>query len=298
MNSFFKSIYVWIYIKIHSFFLNLGIALYNTEVEILKANPNNLGEKDKKITRKLHHNPLLEKFYAGQRDEKYVQTYYELLEKAEKFRRKATQHKMEVAAYKYNTNYGMKDQYGRRYEHYGFFDDKHKHSGKTIGEVLELELKERKTNDDNLQIIYIFNNNPIDVGLSGVIDFVEKDDNDQYQACDIKQKSKSLKFPIKIHRDNDDVVNKIEQLCELLHVKKIGFNNVQLEFFIPIKYNTGELSDDSEIFKELINVDSVYVKDELGKLISFGQIKYKKRILHNDMYDVIKFDGVEMEIMC
>jgi len=298
MNSFFKSIYVWIYIKIHSFFLNLGIALYNTEVEILKANPNNLGEKDKKITRKLHHNPLLEKFYAGQRDEKYVQTYYELLEKAEKFRRKATQHKMEVAAYKYNTNYGMKDQYGRRYEHYGFFDDKHKHSGKTIGEVLELELKERKTNDDNLQIIHIFNNNPIDVGLSGVIDFVEKDDNDQYQACDIKQKSKSLKFPIKIHRDNDDVINKIEQLCELLHVKKIGFNNVQLEFFIPIKYNTCELSDDSEIFRELINVDSVYVKDELGKLISFGQIKYKKRILHNDMYDVIKFDGVEMEIMC
>jgi len=298
MNSFFKSIYVWIYIKIHSFFLNLGIALYNTEVEILKANPNNLGEKDKKITRKLHHNPLLEKFYAGQRDEKYVQTYYELLEKAEKFRRKATQHKMEVAAYKYNTNYGMKDQYGRRYEHYGFFDDKHKHSGKTIGEVLELELKERKTNDDNLQIIYIFNNNPIDVGLSGVIDFVEKDDNDQYQACDIKQKSKSLKFPIKIHRDNDDVVNKIEQLCELLHVKKIGFNNVQLEFFIPIKYNTCVLSDDSEIFRELINVDSVYVKDELGKLISFGQIKYKKRILHNDMYDVIKFDGVEMEIIC
>jgi len=298
MNSFFKSIYVWIYIKIHSFFLNLGIALYNTEVEILKANPNNLGEKDKKITRKLHHNPLLEKFYAGQRDEKYVQTYYELLEKAEKFRRKATQHKMEVAAYKYNTNYGMKDQYGRRYEHYGFFDDKHKHSGKTIGEVLELELKERKTNDDNLQIIHIFNNNPIDVGLSGVIDFVEKDDNDQYQACDIKQKSKSLKFPIKIHRDNDDVINKIEQLCELLHVKKIGFNNVQLEFFIPIKYNTCELSDDSEIFRELINVDSVYVKDELGKLISFGQIKYKKRILHNDMYDVIKFDGVEMEIIC
>ena len=298
MNSFFKSIYVWIYIKIHSFFLNLGIALYNTEVEILKANPNNLDEKDKKITRKLHHNPLLEKFYAGQRDEKYVQTYYELLEKAEKFRRKATQHKMEVAAYKYNTNYGMKDQYGRRYEHYGFFDDKHKHSGKTIGEVLELELKERKTNDDNLQIIHIFNNNPIDVGLSGVIDFVEKDDNDQYQACDIKQKSKSLKFPIKIHRDNDDVINKIEQLCELLHVKKIGFNNVQLEFFIPIKYNTCELSDDSEIFRELINVDSVYVKDELGKLISFGQIKYKKRILHNDMYDVIKFDGVEMEIMC
>jgi hypothetical protein len=298
MNSFFKSIYVWIYIKIHSFFLNLGIALYNTEVEILKANPNNLDEKDKKITRKLHHNPLLEKFYAGQRDEKYVQTYYELLEKAEKFRRKATQHKMEVAAYKYNTNYGMKDQYGRRYEHYGFFDDKHKHSGKTIGEVLELELKERKTNDDNLQIIYIFNNNPIDVGLSGVIDFVEKDDNDQYQACDIKQKSKSLKFPIKIHRDNDDVVNKIEQLCELLHVKKIGFNNVQLEFFIPIKYNTCVLSDDSEIFRELINVDSVYVKDELGKLISFGQIKYKKRILHNDMYDVIKFDGVEMEIIC
>lgn len=34
-------------------------------------------------------------------------------------------YKMAVAADKYHLNYGLKDEHGR-YEHYGFFDDKHK----------------------------------------------------------------------------------------------------------------------------------------------------------------------------
>lgn len=58
---------------------NISISLYNTEVELLKASPDDLNEKDKKVTRKLHRNQVLEKFYAGQRDEKYTKDYYELL---------------------------------------------------------------------------------------------------------------------------------------------------------------------------------------------------------------------------
>ena len=60
---------------------------------------------------------------------------------------------MAIAADKYGTSYGMKDRWGRRYEHYGFFDDKHKHVGKTLAEVLAMEFEERRTKDDDYELL-------------------------------------------------------------------------------------------------------------------------------------------------
>jgi len=301
MIKFFKKIIFWIYIKIHSVMINISIALYNTEIEILKADPNDLQEKDKKTTRKLHRNPLLEKFYAGQTDEKYVQDYYELLKKADKFIRTATPHKMAIAADKYGTSYGMKDQYGRRYEHYGFFDEKHKHVGKTVGEVLELEFEERRTKDDNYELLGIFNNIPIEVGLVNIMDVIEKTKKEnvdfEYEVQDIFKKSKQFEFPIKVNRDNENIINKIEQLTEFLHIKKIGFEHRQLEFFIPLKFKTELVEENSDIFKEIINIKEIFIRDEYGKLIGFGITKYIKRIKYNDTHDVWKFQGIEMQNM-
>ena len=298
MKKFFQTIALWTYIKIHSMLINISIALYNTEVEILKADPNDLTERGKKETRKLHRNPLLEKFYAGKRDEKYVQDYYELLKKADKFIRTATPHKMAVAADQHGSNYGLKDQYGRRYEHYGFFDDKHKHAGKTLGEVLAQEFEERRTKDDDLEILYIFNNKPIEVGLAKVMDVVEKSEKEgvEFVVADIQKKSQQFEFPIKGFRE-DDVVNKIEQLTEYLHVKKIGFEFRQLEFFIPLQFKTMKIEENSEIYKDLTNIKSIFVNNEYGELMGFGIIKLVKRIKHNDTHEVWKFEGIEMEIM-
>ena len=301
MINFFKRIYFWFYIKIHSILIYVSIALYNTEIDILKADPNDLNEKDKKETRKLHHNPLLEKFYAGQTDEKYVKDYYELLKKADKFMRTATPHKMAVAADKYGTSYGMKDQYGRRYEHYGFFDEKHKHAGKTVGEVLALEFEERRTKDDDYELLYMFNNKPIEVGLTNIMDVLEKPKEEnadfEYQVVDVFRKSKQFEFPIKVHRENDDVVNKIEQLTEFLHVKKLGFEYRVLEFFIPLKFKTSGITENSEIFNELVDMKEIYLRDNYGQLMGFGIIKFRKRIIHNDTHEVWKFEGIEMENM-
>jgi hypothetical protein len=301
MINFFKRIYFWFYIKIHSILIYISIALYNTEIDILKADPNDLNEKDKKETRKLHHNPLLEKFYAGQTDEKYVKDYYELLKKADKFMRTATPHKMAVAADKYGTSYGMKDQYGRRYEHYGFFDEKHKHAGKTVGEVLALEFEERRTKDDDYELLYMFNNKPIEVGLTNIMDVLEKPKEEnadfEYQVVDVFRKSKQFEFPIKVHRENDDVVNKIEQLTEFLHVKKLGFEYRVLEFFIPLKFKTSGITENSEIFNELVDMKEIYLRDNYGQLMGFGIIKFRKRIIHNDTHEVWKFEGIEMENM-
>ena len=299
MKKFFLNIILWVYIKLHTIGIAIGIALFNTEIEILKADPNNLDERNNHTQRMRSRNRLLEKFYAGKTDEKYVQDYYEVLKKADKFIRTATPHQMAIAADKHGTSYGMKDRYGRRYEHYGFFDDKHKHIGKTLGEVIAMEFEERRTKDDDLEIMYIFNNKPIEVGMAKIIDVVEKKIGtlDEYDVLDMKNKSKQFQFPIKIVRENEEAINKIEELSEFLHIKKIGFEYRQLEFFIPLKFKTTEFEDDSDIFKEIIDIQQAFIRDEYGELIGFGVNKYIKRINYNDTHEVLKFDGIEMQIM-
>lgn len=337
MKKFFKNIILWVYIKLHTFGIALGVALFNTEAEILKADPNDGNERNNHTQRMRSRSQLLEKFYAGQRDEKYVQDYYEVLKKADKFIRTATPHQMAIAADKYGTSYGMKDRYGRRYEHYGFFDDKHKHSGKTLGDVIAMEFEERRTKDDDLDIMYIFNNHPIEVSLANVFDVVGKktkgieivelsDDmwnfidtypnsmidgyrnhecpsyltkigfkTDTVGIVDINKTSKQFEFPISVFRENEETVNKIEELTEFLHVKKIGFEHRQLEFFIPLHFKTNELDDDSDIFKEIIDFKQVFIRDDYGELIGFGVNEHVKRIIYNDTHEVLKFDGIELE---
>jgi len=264
----------------------ISIALRNTEIEILKANPDDLNENDKKVTRKLHHNKLIEKFYAGQRDEKYVREYYDLLRKADQFKNNADKHKKSIAADKW----GMKDEHGRIIASVSFFDEKHKNSGKTIGEVIEEEMLERRTKDDDYELLKIFDNNPIEVGLSKIDDVVDS----KFNLNDLNNKSKTLEFPLQISRTNENTLNKIEQLTKHLHIKKIGFDHRQLEFFIPKKYKLQNFDENSEIFKEIIDINEVFFKEQYGELIGFKVKEYTKKIEHDDFL-VLKFHCVEME---
>jgi hypothetical protein len=293
MKKLFKKIYYWIYIKIHIIIINVSLALYNIENEVLRADPNDLDETHKRETRKLHRNQTLEKFYQGQTDEKYVKDYYEILKKADKFMRNATPREMALAADKRGTNYGMKDHLGRTFEHYGFFDDKHKHAGKTVAEVTKIELEERRTTDDDLELLGIFNNKPIVASMAKILDEIgkAKEDKLEFEVTAVK----SLDFPLKIVRDNPTCVNKIEQLTEFMHIKKIGFEYRQLEFFIPRKFRTADIPEDDPIFKEIINIKEAYFRDEYGQLHGFGILKYIKRITYKDTHEVLKFEGIEME---
>jgi hypothetical protein len=295
MINFFKKIYFWCYIKIHTMLINISIALYNTEVEILKADPNDLQEGDKRIQRKMHRNPFAEMMLSGVRNEKIIMDYYEILKKADKFMRTATPYKMAVAADRHGSSYGIKDKYGRRYEHYGFFDEKHKNTGKTLGEVLVSEYEERRTKDDEYEILYIFNNKPIEAGMAKFYDAIDKamTENIEFEVAVVK----SFEFPLKVLRENPDVINKIEQLTEFLHVKKIGFEYRQLEFFIPLRFRTNDVAEDSDIFNELVNIKEIYINNEYGQMIGFGVIKLIKRINYNDTHEVWKFEGIEMHNM-
>ena len=268
----------------------LSVALRNTEYNLLKADPSTLDESNSKIIRHLHSNQLLEKFYAGQSDEKYTKDYYELLKKADKFMRESTDHKKEIAADKYSMSLGTKDKYGRRQDHVGFFNEGHKHAGKTMSEVLKLEMEERRTKDDDYELLFISDNKPIVAGLSKIDSLVDS----EFSVSDLANKSKTLEFPIKISRKKD-TVNKIEQITEFLHIKKIGLDHRQLEFFIPKKYKLQDQPEKSKIFKELLKFQYVYIQNDYGETIAFNMKRYMKSVEVDERYIVLKFHVVEME---
>ena len=274
--------------------LYISIALFNTENEILKADPNNLGEKNKYVQRMRHRNPVLEKFYAGQTDEKYVQDYYEILKKADLYMKNATPFKMAVGADRHGMNYGKEDKYGRVHEHFGFYDVKSKHAGKTLNEVIQEEMINRRTTDDDYELLHIFDNKPIDTGLLKLPDDIS--DNVSFSVEDLITKAKTIEFPMKVYRNDNEIVNKIEQITEFLHVKKIGFDFVLLEFFIPLKFKTNTIDEESKIFKELTDLDQIFFKDRYGKMIAFKVNDYVKRINYNDTHEVFKFNGNIMEV--
>lgn len=294
MINWFKNIAFIIYLKFHLTMSYLAMALFNVESDILKQKSDALDSGDEKIERARHRNQTLEKFYAGTRDEKYVQEYYEILKKSDYFLKNSDKRKFELTAHKRGTNYGMKDIYGRRYEHYGFFDEKHKHSGKTLGEVITLELEERRTKDDKYPLKYIFNNTPIDKGLRKTFDLFENKDGD-YVEIDYLKKVNSFEYPLTVSRENgENVQNKIEQLTEYLHVKDLGFQDVQLEFFIPLKFGTDKIENNSEIYLEIINFNIIFAKDDYGNEISFKINNFIKRVRYNETHEVWKFRANEI----
>jgi hypothetical protein len=260
-----KKIYYWLKLKFVMIMSYLSIAMHNTEDEILKADPFALKEGDKHIQRHRHRNNTLEKFYAGNSDEKYTQKYYEILKKADEFIKTATPEKMAIAADKRGSNFAQKDKNGRRHEHLGYFDPKHRHVNKTLGEVLDMEMIERRTTDDNYKLMRIINNSPIEVGLTNIMDVVEGEEGSMVMK-DLDNKSKQFEFPINGFRSSntEEVVNKIEHLTEFLHIKEIGMDELQFEFFIPLKFKTADLENDSDIYKDLLNINGIFVNEKYG----------------------------------
>lgn len=278
---------VYIYVK---FFI--GTLIANVEVEVF-GDKADLDEKNKKNIRMRHRNQVLEDFYAGKRNEKYMQDFYEILKRADKFMKNSTPERIAAVADRFSMSYGQKDRWGRRYEHYGFYDEKSKHAGKTLAEVIQENYEERRTKDDDYQMLTIFNNKPKEAGIVQAFRELDVNENGELISMNIGEKSKHFVFPIKVYRDVE-YLNKIEQLTEFLHLKRITTDVVQLEFFIPMKYKTYEIPEDSEIFEQLTTIKHIGISDEYGVVRRFGELKYKKRISHKD-FDVIKFTGVEME---
>jgi len=284
MLKWFKKIYQRI-------FITIGLALSRTENEILKADYRNLSPTQEKQTRWYSRFSFLQNFAQGQRDEKYVQDFYEILKKTEEFLQSADEHKMRVAADKHSKSFGSED-----YQFWGYFDPKHKFAGKTFKEVESLLVLEKKLIKDDYELVNIVNNKPIENTNS----FVDKEGK-LITRDEIYKQKLQLEFPLKVFRNNDKIHNKIERLTEVLQVKHIGMGVYRLEFIIPIKFKTNTISDESDIFYELMDVDEVYFNDNFGNLISYKIRVYKERIIikkeNIEFYEVFVFYGEKMNLL-
>jgi len=313
---------LWLYTSLHLLMIRISIGLYNAEVETLKADPNVLNEKNNQNQRVRHKNRIAEKMLQGQRDQKFVQDYYEVLKSADKFLRNSTPEQMEMAANKWGMSVGKtdeefknvgrkqnekpkKDKWGRRYDHFGFYDPKNKNYGKTMGEVMVEEIHERTTNDDNkYPIEFMFSNKPPNIGIGNNHEVVE-DLSLGFRELNSYEKSKLRKYPLTVKRKNEECFNKIEQLAEYVHIKRVDDSHKILEFFIPAKYKVFTYSEKSSIFEELIDIDLVWIKDEYDNRYGYKIGSYYKRseILDESIpkdkdqviYHVVKLRGTKIE---
>ena len=294
-----SKIFDTIIIKLKIAFLYFIFALARVEMQTLRF----FGNKDRTggvITRFAYRSGVLEKLHQGKYDEKYVEQFYEILKKADRFMRKSTPQKFSISADKHvRVLLDGSDISGIKEDHFGFFDENHKYYGKTIEEVLELEFEERRIKDDDFKLIQIINNKPIEVGLSQITEVVketkDKDGKIQYIVDNKNKTSKKFTFPIQIIRKDNNCLNKIEELTEFLHIKFIGFDHRRFEFFVPFKFKTHEYDDDSKVIKDILNINEIFTKDEYENYTGFGINKFVKRFNHNDLYEVFRFDGYEME---
>lgn len=285
----YRKIINWLVIAYASIKFAVGMSLVRAE-ELVFGDIGDLSEKNKRIQRMRHRNETLEKFYAGKRDEKYVQQFYEILKGADKFINNATPFKYEAVADNHSMSYGKRDRAGRVNEHYGFYDAKSKNSGKTVAEVIKDEIEERRTKDDNFPVLDIFTNKPIEAGLVGALR-----GNEQHKDYNPLDAVINMEFPIKATSEVERV-NKIEKLTEVLYVKEREYQvSVQLEFYIPVKYGTSLFGEDSKIFKELISISNVTITGKYGEKHSFVINKFLKRISHNEQFDVFKFEAFVMK---
>ena len=309
-----KKIINYIYGSIKLFFIRISIGLYNTEQEILKVDPNTLNDKNKKNQKIRTRNPLHRKMEKGQKDEKYVEDFYEVLKKGDEFLKNATPEQMERVGKKNSMSIGMtddelanvgripntkkKDKWGRRYDHFGFFDPKSKHYGKTLNEVIQEEIKQRKTNDDDYPIEIMFSNKPMDFSLTKSFDLMEQSNNNVYEIINSYEKSKQAKFPLKVNRKTN-VLNKIEELTEYVHIKRVSDDIKIIEFFIPAKFGLNDLNKNDTIFNEIIDIDMIWVKDQYDNKFGYKINQYKKKVdilnekidENNIIYNVLKFDA-------
>jgi hypothetical protein len=271
--------------RIKKFFLSsvisFSFALKRFEDE-LKADPIDLFKTEQRAEMQSKY----DKF-----DEKYVEQFYEILKKADKFLRSANPAKIQRTAGKFGLNYGMKDGFGRRFEHYGFFDEQHKYAGKSLKEVRELEIAEKKIADDDYPVIIMYQNKK-EFSFSESAAIILKHDKGLY-APEIHELARMKKYPLTIVRDIQ-VRNRIEQLTEFLHVKQIGGEHKILEFMIPKKFGLSTIPDDDPIFKELINIKQVWFKDEYGDRNSYRVTSFYKRGKYKE-FITVKRNGVEIQ---
>ena len=319
MNIFKKA-----YLTVKLGIWRLSAGMVRVEEDILKPKDLTItNEKNKHQIKAPIRNKTLAKMDKGVKDEKFAEDFYEILKKGDEFLEKADPEKIAQIALKNGMNMGLKldkeglpipfktdedgkvikdkqgipvqkDEFGRRYDNYGFFDPKHKHYGKTIREVTLAQVEERRLKDDDFPIEFMINNYRVVKSMTEEFGHIRDRNVDGNEALTPQERAAKEKFPIKIVRKNDDAVNKIEQLIEFLHIKRIDETHRIMEFFIPKKFKTNDYDIDSKLIKELIDIQQVWHVSKYGDRYGFAIDKLYKRI-DTEKHDIIKFNANVIE---
>ncbi len=288
-----------------SIFIRVSLALKAVEDEF-KAQVADLVGGGKEYKQR-NNNPLLKKFEKGQTDERYVQDFYEVLKQADEVVRSTNPDKAAKIADKHGVNIGAKDKWGMRWDHHGFLDPKHKHYGKTLKEIRSLEIEERKmTDEDNYPIVALFTN-------KSELSFLQttkviKSEFDQIGMGDLSKLASMKKFPLIAIRKDINVVNKIEQLVEYVHVKGLTSQHFIIEMFIPYKYGIRNFDNESEVVKQLTDIEQLWFTDEYGDKHAYRITSFKSRKTHLPFvdsvdkkekyrFDVFKFNAEMIEMI-
>lgn len=310
------NIWLWIFITYKSIMTNIAIMLYNIDVDIFKVNPDGLDSSKKLVYRMRNRSRVLNNMDQGIKDEKFVKDFYETLKKADLFMKNATPHKMAVVADRYSIlakdpysgkdidTTKLDDETSDNNRHFGFYHKSNKNFGKTLNEVLEQETLDRRVDDDDYPLLYIYDNTPHKFGFTD-LDKLTVVDGDEVRVLTEKEISSKLIFPISIRRSDDTIVNKIEMLTQTLHVKRVAFNTRLFEFLIPNKYKLNELYESSPIWDELKMIDQIYMTNKYGEMTGFKIDSFFKTFQYGEYelngeskfeYTIIKFKGIEMNV--
>lgn len=250
-----------------------SMAMNNLEQEVFKpADVDDLTNGGNKEQQKRSSN-LLESMRRGEYNAQYVKQFYEILRRADDIVLNSTPEEMRQLAERYGMGSAANTQYNMLTE-----DRVARHGNKTPQQIRDEEAKKRVTKDDNYEVDHMVSN------IRNVKNILEAAGG----------APKQYEFSLKVSRDQE-VVNKIEELSEFLHIKHVGENHKILEFFIPKKYKV-TIVEHVAALNELKNFQYVWFTDKYGKRYDYNVRKFYK-LSSNQEYDVIKFNAVIMETM-
>jgi hypothetical protein len=247
--------------------LKSSLAMKNAEDDILKPDPAQLQTGSKKEYQKPTSN-LLESLRRGDYNAEYVNHFYEVLRRADEIVANSTPDEMKMLAERYGMGDAAKNSYNMISE-----DHKKRFGSKSNDQIRKEQVSQRVTSDDNYPIDHMIINKRI---LKNVFESA-------------MGQARQYEFSLKVNR-RVGTINKIEELCEYMHVKHLGENHKLLEFYIPKKFKIAS-TQHMEALNEVKIFDYVSFTDQYGKKFDYS-IKNFYKLSENNQYDVLKFNAV------
>jgi len=296
----------------------------------------NEGKFEIAIVQKSAQEQLIDKLVAGDRDQQFVKDFYEILKKADEYVMNSSAEKMSADMSKWGMSrsdeytWGDKEYWesgevvkyvnkkgktirrrvkkkkklgdGKITTHEGYFDPKSRNYGKTLREAMKSQVVDRVDDEFDYEVEFMVSakSTRVSQGFTDLSDdflSYSNPDDSTPESINLKKVDHNKKRAISVYRENKEIKNKIEDLTDYLHIKKMGLNVKLLEFFIPLKYKVFELEENSTIFKELIeNTNIVYIYGEYGENFGYKVGKYHSRKLEsNEHYGIIRFTAELIE---